>query len=127
MAVSSISSSSANLPNPNSVQSQFAALLKSINSGDLAGAQQAYSELSQNPAATKGPLGKALQQIGSALQSGDINGAQQTLASLQQQFAAHRGHHHHHGGQSSPPSDASTSSNAASLDPSVGQAVDKTA
>jgi len=135
MAVSSVTPSAANnAPAPNSIQQQFAELLKSLNSGDLAGAQQAYSALSQSPAATKGPLASALQQIGSALQSGDIAGAKQALTSLQQQFAAHRGHHHHVGGSKQPDSSSTTAASAtpatsstAPVDPSVGTNVDKTA
>jgi hypothetical protein len=66
-------------------QQSFVALVSSINSGDLSGAQQAYSSLSQlqrfaNP---NGPFGQAMSQIGQALQSGDLTGAQQALSSLQ--------------------------------------------
>lgn len=132
MAVSSITPSTANnTPAPNSIQQQFAELLKSLNSGDLAGAQQAYSALSQSPAATKGPLASALQQIGSALQSGNIADAKQALTSLQQQFAAHRGHHHHGGGSKQADSSSTTApsatTTAAPADPSVGANVDTTA
>lgn len=84
----------------------FKNLMSSIKSGDLAGAQQAYTALSQfltanKPAAATGspssqnPFQQALSQIGSDLQAGDIAGAQQTLTALQQ---SHEGHHHHHGG-----------------------------
>jgi hypothetical protein len=99
--------------------------MKSINSGDLAGAQQAYAALSQNPAATKGPLASTLQQIGTALQSGNIADAKQALGSLQQQFAAHRGHHHHHQSNSSAPPSAAP---AASIsDTASGNTVNTTA
>jgi hypothetical protein len=133
MAISSITASS-NSPAPNSVQQQFGQLLKSINSGDLAGAQQAYTELSQSPAAANGPLASTLKQIGTALQSGDIGGAKQALTSLQQQVSTHRGHHHGHGGAKPvAPASASTDTSSATPvtaslnDPSVGANVDKTA
>ena len=65
-------------------QQSFVALVSSLNSGDLSGAQQAYSSLSQlqrfaNP---NGPFGQAMSQIGQALQSGDLPAAQQALSSL---------------------------------------------
>jgi hypothetical protein len=66
-------------------QQSFAALASSLNSGDLSGAQQAYSSLSQLPrfANPNGPFGQAISQIGQALQNGDLPAAQQALASLQ--------------------------------------------
>jgi hypothetical protein len=70
-------------------QQSFAALISSLNSGDLSGAQKAYSSLGQlesggqvrfaNP---NGPLAQAMSQIGQALQSGDLAAAQQALSSL---------------------------------------------
>jgi hypothetical protein len=70
-------------------QQSFVALVSSLNSGDLPGAQQAYSSLSQlqgggqgrfaNP---NGPVAQAMSRIGQALQSGDLAAAQQALASL---------------------------------------------
>lgn len=67
----------------------FVALVSSLESGDLSGAQQAYSSLSQlqgdgqgrfaNP---NGPLAQAMTRIGKALQSGDLAGAQQAISSL---------------------------------------------
>ncbi len=66
-------------------QQSFVALVNSLNSGDLPGAQQAYSSLSQlqrfaNP---NGPFAQAMGEIGQALQSGDLTAAQQALSSLQ--------------------------------------------
>jgi hypothetical protein len=66
-------------------QQSFAALVSSLNSGDLSDAQQAYSSLSQlqrfaNP---NRPFGQAMSQIGQALQNGDLPAAQQALSSLQ--------------------------------------------
>ena len=126
MAVSGISSSSINNSQPSNLQllrEQFAQLVKALNSGDLAGAQQACAAISQSQGTNAGnansPFSQALNQIGQALDSGDLAGAQKALASLQQQMAAqrgaqgaHRGHHHHHHGGSPPaPTTAATDSN----------------
>jgi hypothetical protein len=63
------------------------ALVSSLRSGDLSGAQQAYSSLSQlqtsGAADSNGVFAQAMSQIGQALQSGDLAGAQQALSSLQ--------------------------------------------
>jgi hypothetical protein len=63
------------------------ALVSSLKSGDLSGAQQAYSSLSQLEtsgfANRNGAFAQAMSQIGQALQSGDLAGAQQALSSLQ--------------------------------------------
>jgi hypothetical protein len=63
------------------------ALMSSLKSGDLPGAQQAYSSLSQLEtsgfANRNGAFAQAMSQIGQALQSGDLAGAQQALSSLQ--------------------------------------------
>jgi hypothetical protein len=66
-------------------QQSLAALVTSLNSGDLSGAQQAYSSLSelQRFANPNGPFGQAMGQIGQALQNGDLPAAQQALSSLQ--------------------------------------------
>jgi hypothetical protein len=66
-------------------QRSFVALVDSLKSGDLSGAQQAYSSLSQlqrfaNP---NGQFAQVMSQIGQALQGGDVTGAQQALSSLQ--------------------------------------------
>lgn len=70
-------------------QQSLAALVTSLNSGDLSAAQQAYSSLSQfqrfaNP---NRPFGQAMSQIGQALQNGDLSAAQQALTSLQLAWA----------------------------------------
>jgi hypothetical protein len=65
----------------------FAALKRSLNSGDLSGAQKAYASLGEFPRFgnnPNGPFAQALSQIGQALQNGDLSGAQQTLSSLRQ-------------------------------------------
>lgn len=112
MAISAISSSATSAvasSNPwTDFRKTFLTLAQAINSGDLSGAQQAYSALTQLQSGNQGlgadpnnPLTQALNQIGQSLQDGDITGAQQALASLQQQTqGAHRHHHHHHGGGS---------------------------
>jgi hypothetical protein len=66
-------------------QQSLAALVTSLNSGDLSGAQQAYSSLGRlerfgNP---NGPFVRAMSEIGQALQSGDLPAAQQALSSLE--------------------------------------------
>jgi hypothetical protein len=66
-------------------QQSFVALVSSLNSGDLSGAQQAYSSLSelQRFANPNGQFAQAMSQLGEALQGGDLTGAQQALSSLQ--------------------------------------------
>jgi hypothetical protein len=123
MAVSGISSSSVNGYQPSQqddFRQQFLQLAKSLNSGDLAGAQQAYASLTQAQGSTQidpnSPFGQALSQIGKSLQSGDLSGAQQALSSLKQQGAQGAHHHHHHHGSksSSSTSDSSASSTSTS-------------
>jgi hypothetical protein len=60
-------------------QQSIVALVSSLNSGDLAGAQQAYSSLSQSFAAN-GPFAEAFSEIGQALKRGDLAEAQHALA-----------------------------------------------
>ena len=109
MAVSGVSpGSAASLQtNPqNDPRLLFLQLSQAINAGNLTGAQQAYSQLTQalgNNGGTSNsndPFSQALNAIGQALQNKDIGGAQQALSQLQQQMQANRGHHHHahHGG-----------------------------
>ena len=130
MAISAISSSSTSAigsSNPwADFRKSFLTLAQAINAGDLSGAQQAYSALTQLQSSNQGlnpdpnsPFAQALNQIGQSLQDGDISGAQQVLASLQQQAqGAHKHHHHHHGGSGgngagspvAPPTDGTSSS-----------------
>lgn len=60
------------------------ALWQAVNSGDLTGAQRAYSSLSQFPSSAdpNGPLAQAISQVGQALKRGDLTAAQNALASL---------------------------------------------
>jgi soluble cytochrome b562 len=116
MAVSGVSSSSNNNYQSSpltDLRQAFQQMAKAINSGDLTGAQQAYTTLAQMqdggsgvPTDTSSPFAQALNQIGQALQNGDINGAQQALSSLSQQTHAHHHHHHARPSSDSSPSDA---------------------
>jgi hypothetical protein len=120
MSISAISPASS-IYQPSSTQSafsqDFSQLANSITSGNLSGAQQAYSSLSQllssvqGPSATNpnNPLTQALGQIGQALQNGNLSGAQQALSSLQQAKGSHHSHGHHHGGGGGASTSASTS------------------
>ena len=128
MAISGVSlGSPTSLQNPNDPRQQFVQLAKAINSGDLAGAQQAYAVLSQalgtntnggNAANSNDPFSQALAAIGQALQSGDIGAAQQALSSLQQAQGA-RGHHHHHGHRADTASAGGTTAGSASAPSSI--------
>ncbi len=112
MAVSSISSlyaGNAQATNPQNPRQLFVQLIKSIQSGDLAGAQKAYASLTQAQSDTASdpndPFSQAMQQIGASLQSENIGGAQQALSTLQHELEGkHQAHHHHHhSGGSLPP------------------------
>ena len=87
----------------------FNQLNQALQSGDLAGAQKAYSSLqqltpggNQNSGSTAGANGaNSIQSdfsaLGQALQSGDLSGAQKAFTQVQQGMQAGRaGHHHHH-------------------------------
>jgi len=84
-------------------QQSLQSLTAALQSGDLAGAQKAFSGLS-NSSNVQGnsPLAK----LGQALQSGDLSGAQQALQNLQ----SSRGHHHHHSQQTTASSSSGTTS-----------------
>jgi len=121
MAVSAISSTSSYQQTSPQAQfrQDFSQLAKSIQSGDLSGAQQAFASLTQLQGNGQGPgsnpnspIGQALSQIGQALRNGDISGAQQALQSLAQQApGAHHGHHGHHG-HAKPSGDANASASS---------------
>ncbi|MHB8347777.1 MAG: hypothetical protein ACYDHM_11450 [Acidiferrobacterales bacterium] len=127
MSISGISTDSSAAVQ-NSIQGQFQQrradfqqLGQSLGSGNLAGAQQAFSTLltlmqSQSGGSNNGsvpaaggnsspvaggngsPLSAELAQIGQALQSGDLSSAQQGYATLMQQMHGLGHGHHHHGG-----------------------------
>jgi hypothetical protein len=128
MNVSSIAPAAAPYASPsNAAGADFKSLAQALQSGDLAGAQQAWSTLKQDApwiarassssaassTTSTSPIASALQTLGSALQSGDAVGAQQAFSSLQQAMqSAHHGHHHHRASQSTAPSQPATSSTA---------------
>jgi len=138
MTVSAISSST-NTYQPSTqseFQQVFAQLAQQIQGGNLSGAQQTYSELTQLQSQGQGPssnspLAQLLDEIGQSLQNGNISGAQQTLQSLQQS----RGYHHHHGGgghshvsnSSIESATTSNSTSTAALTESTGTSVNVTA
>jgi hypothetical protein len=108
MSISAISPAQS-IYQPPSTQSalaqDFSQLASSLTSGNLSGAQQAYSSLTQLLSSSQGsspnssnPFTQALSQIGQALQNGNLSGAQQALSSLQQSKGGHHSHGHHHGG-----------------------------
>jgi hypothetical protein len=126
MNVSSIATATGAYARPsNAAAADFESLAQALQSGDIAGAQQAWSTLKQDAPwiarassssaanGTSSPVASALQTLGSALQSGDAAGAQQAFASLQQATqSGHHGHHHHRASQSTTPSQPATSSTA---------------
>ena len=75
------SSQSSSVNNWQQRQQNFKALGSALQSGDLAGAQQAFATLmAANPTAASNPS-SPLAQIGQALQSGNLAGAQQAAQS----------------------------------------------
>jgi hypothetical protein len=115
MSVSPISSSSVN---PYQAQladafqqrgQDFKALGTALQSGDLAGAQQAFAALKTDtttiqsaqsqPSWQNSPVSQDMKTLESALNSGDLSGAQKAFATLQQDVQAvrksHGGHGHH--------------------------------
>jgi hypothetical protein len=100
-------------------QQSFSELASSLNSGNLSGAQQAYSSLSQLQSSSPGPaanpnspFSQALSQAGQALQSGNLSAAQQALSSLQQAHGSHHHHGHRGGGGHGSTSSASTTTSS---------------
>jgi ribosomal protein S20 len=109
-----IASSSAQAPSSGaSTRSAFKSLAQALQSGDLQGAQQAFTTIqsawsarltqtSPNTQSTNGSnttVQNAFSSLGQALQSGNLQGAQQAFNTLQSavqhNLKAHRGHHHH--------------------------------
>ena len=104
--------------------SSFKNLAKSLESGDLAGAQAAFAALQQNapagaPAGAAGkanPIGDDISAIGKALSAGDLTAAQQAFAKLRddgkaaQGTQAAGGHHHGHHGGAKPAGDGDAAS-----------------
>ena len=106
--------------------SDFKDLASALQSGDLASAQSAFSEIQglfskvqgsqgasgSNVSGKQGQLKSDFDALGQALKSGNTSAAQDAFAKLTQDMQAsgktHR--HHHHGGQAPVGSTASTSS-----------------
>lgn len=114
MSISAISNSSLLYPptqQDSAAPPAFGQLARSITSGDLSGAQQAFATLTQSQSTSTSPidpnsqLGQTLSQIGQALQSGNIDSAQQALTAGRGQA---RGGHHHGGRQAQPSTDTTT-------------------
>jgi hypothetical protein len=106
----------------------FSQLVSSLKSGNLSGAQQAYSALGQlqsngqGPSANpNSPVSQALSELGQALQSGSLSGAQQALSTLQQSHGGHRPHGHHHAsdGSATDSSAATTATSSVTAAPST--------
>ena len=136
MSVSSISSSSSvNQTDWRSLMSQlvkdFTQLASSLKSGDLEGAQKAYTALQQllpgnqagGQSSASNPLQNDFAALGQALNSGDLSAAQSAFSQLQTDMqaaaqssasgavqSAHHGHHHHRHVSSGSDSDSSTAS-----------------
>jgi hypothetical protein len=126
------------------IMQDFKQLASALQSGDLAGSQQAYSALQQllpNQAqngqqSTSGsnPIGSDFKALGQALQSGDLNSAQSAFSQLQTDLKstgssnlagaltqAVRGHHgHHHHASSTADSDSGSTSSATGATDSSG-------
>ncbi|HVU33899.1 MAG TPA: hypothetical protein VHE61_10720 [Opitutaceae bacterium] len=90
--------------NPQKIRAEMQALDKALQSGDLASAQAAYTQLqtdapwlskaSSTPSTSSSTSpSDSFASLGSALQSGDVSGAQTAFTQLQQSIRGHRGHH----------------------------------
>ena len=99
-AASPIGSSAGSGGRPNGLRAQVSQLEAAVNAGNLAGAQAAYSALSQSASVQNAsPFAQTLGQIGQALTAGNVSQARQTMRSLEPQMprAAEGMHPHHHG------------------------------
>jgi hypothetical protein len=104
----------------NRAQQDFSQIAQSLQSNNLAGAQQAYADLVQltpgGQSASAGgsnPIQSDLASLGTALQSGSVSTAQTAFSKLETDLATAAqsgtqgtGHHHHHHHGSSAPSAA---------------------
>jgi hypothetical protein len=82
-------------------QQDYGDLSASLQSGDLAGAQKAFSDLLQSASASLSAKGvKAdFDTLGQALQSGNLNTAKSAFTKLQQDLQIAPVHSHHRAGQ----------------------------
>jgi len=138
MATSPISFGSTTVSTQNLAQQitqDFKQLAGSLQSGDLTGAQKAYSAIQQllpkqgqngpQSSSSSNPIANDFKALGQALQSGNLSsaqgafsqlqndlkaGAQSTASGLTQGTRRHHGHHHH----SAPVQDSDSSSSSTS-------------
>ena len=69
------------------VQQDFSQIAQSLQSNNLAGAQQAYKDLVQLTPAGKSAIQKDISGLGTALQSGSLSSAQTAFSKLQSDLA----------------------------------------
>jgi hypothetical protein len=107
----------------------FDALSQALQSGDLAGAQQAFSSLSSTfPAGITNDPNSPLAKLGQALKSGNLSAAQSAFAEMRG-HKGHHAHHHHHAAaaQSTDPNQInSDSSNPGSTEGLIGSKINIT-
>jgi ribosomal protein S20 len=118
------------------INQDFKKLSSSLQAGDMAAAQQAYSAMLQllpnqaqsSQQATSGvsTISTDFKALGQALQSGDLSSAQSAFSQLKTDLSQNgstaagsmikglRGHHGHHHVSSTPDSDSSSSSSSSS-------------
>jgi hypothetical protein len=130
MSISGISSGTSATPLTfqalrSQINQDFSTISSSLQSNNVAGAQQAYSDIVQltqggSSAAAGGTLGKDFANLGTALQSGTAGSAQTALSQFDTDAAAQaqtngvEGHHHHHHGGGSAESTSTSSDTSAS-------------
>jgi DNA-binding FadR family transcriptional regulator len=104
-------------------KTDWQSLASALQSGDLTGAQQAFSSLQamqtggNQGASSTSPISSDFTALGKAIQSGDLNAAQTAFQKLQTDMQTMRAHHHHHhqGGTTQNTSD-SDSDNSSTTD-----------
>lgn len=117
------------------INQDFKQLSSSLQAGDMAAAQQAYSAMqqllpdqsqsSQQVPSGASPIGSDFKALGQALQSGDLSSAQSAFSQLKTDLSQNgstpagslikglRGHHgHHHHVSSTPDTDSSSSASS---------------
>jgi len=113
--------------NAKQIKTDYQNLTTALQSGDLAGAQQAFADLqkddpqvakalSQSGQTASNPQVSALQSLSTALQSGNVSAAQTAMTSLQQALKGHRGHHHHAASAPAAPAPSENSGAASGTD-----------
>jgi hypothetical protein len=107
----------------NRAQQDFSQIAQSLQSNNLAGAQQAYTDLVQLTPGGSNSIQSDLASLGTALQSGSVSSAQTAFSKLQTDLAttAQSGtqgtghqHHHHHGSSAASTSAPVASTNSTS-------------